>query len=187
MKKAAIGLIIFSFFLVSSAGAVAVLNGGGILYGGTAGFNLDAPKGWVFDNESGKPDGLYCVMYPEGGSWAKSPIVIYGNIGEAGEKTLEQYIVADMDDMKQKVKNLKYTMSKRQVANKKFPFIAVDSYGINDAYERVLYVYAGKSVCMVVMSTKDRALFMKYRNAVYEVIKNIFYMEVHDTTGGKGQ
>jgi hypothetical protein len=37
---------------------------GGIVYGPKAAFNIAAPEGWVLDNESGKEQGMRCVMYP---------------------------------------------------------------------------------------------------------------------------
>ena len=43
---------------------------GGIIYGPKAAFNISAPEGWVLDNEFGKEQGLPCVLYPKGQSWA---------------------------------------------------------------------------------------------------------------------
>jgi hypothetical protein len=41
---------------------------GGIVYGPKAAFNIAAPEGWLLDNESGKEQGLPCVLYPKGES-----------------------------------------------------------------------------------------------------------------------
>ena len=38
---------------------------GGIVYGPKAAFNISAPEGWVLDNESGRDQGMPCVLYPE--------------------------------------------------------------------------------------------------------------------------
>jgi hypothetical protein len=43
---------------------------GGIVYGPKAAFNINAPEGWVLDNESGSQQGMPCVLYPKGQSWA---------------------------------------------------------------------------------------------------------------------
>src|SRR5262249_19734217 len=53
---------------------------GGIVYGPKAAFNIGAPKGWVLDNESGQEQGLPCVLYPKGQSWANAKTVMYAKI-----------------------------------------------------------------------------------------------------------
>jgi len=42
----------------------------GIVRGPKAGFNISAPEGWVVDNEAGVNQGMPCVLYPRGSSWA---------------------------------------------------------------------------------------------------------------------
>jgi len=42
----------------------------GIVYRNKDGFNLLAPKGWVVDPTAGEDQGLPCVLYPKGSSWA---------------------------------------------------------------------------------------------------------------------
>ena len=174
-------LLIVAFSPVICLGQ-AVLEGGGLLYGDKAGFMLEAPKNWMFDNTSGKTNGLDCVMYPKGGSWEGSPIAIYANISGTGERTLEQFVADDIKTFGKEFKAMKYKAYKKAVANKKLPYIAVDFDGVNNGYERVVYVYAEKHVCMVVLTTKEKALMDRYKDAVYEVIRNVFYMHVDDTT-----
>src|SRR6476661_2269703 len=53
---------------------------GGIVYGPKAAFNIAAPEGWVLDNESGVEQGLPCVLYPKGESWADARTVMYAKI-----------------------------------------------------------------------------------------------------------
>src|SRR5580765_4891512 len=53
---------------------------GGIVYGPKAAFNISAPEGWVLDNESGAEQGLPCVLYPKGESWADARTVMYAKI-----------------------------------------------------------------------------------------------------------
>jgi hypothetical protein len=53
---------------------------GEIVYGPKAAFNIAAPEGWVLDNESGLEQGLPCVLYPNGESWADARTVMYAKI-----------------------------------------------------------------------------------------------------------
>ena len=54
---------------------------GGIVYGPKAAFNISAPEGWVLDNESGVDQGLPCVLYPKGSTWADANAVMCQDCG----------------------------------------------------------------------------------------------------------
>src|SRR5689334_7677629 len=60
------------FASISTLGAVGFGQNyaGAIVYGPKAAFNITAPEGWVLDNQSGKSQGLPCVLYRKGQSWA---------------------------------------------------------------------------------------------------------------------
>ena len=53
---------------------------GGIVYGPKAAFNIAAPEGWVLDNQAGAEQGLPCVLYPKGSSWADAKTIMYAEI-----------------------------------------------------------------------------------------------------------
>lgn len=59
--------------LVASAGQFA----SGIVYGKGGAFFLEAPQGWVLDNESGAKQNLHAVFYPKGSTWRDSKVVMY--------------------------------------------------------------------------------------------------------------
>jgi hypothetical protein len=177
-----LGLFFFSSFSLYGA---AVLDGGGLLYGGGAGYMLEAPKGWIFDNESGVADGLHCVMYPKGGSWKGSPIAIYANTFADINVDLEHFVMDDIDATKKSFPKMKYKMGAQFKTNKNLTAITVDFAGNGTRYERVVFVYSNNSVCMVVLTTKEPKTLEKYKNVVFEVIKNIYFMNVEDKTGGK--
>ena len=52
----------------------------GSVYGPKAGFNITAPEGWVVDNESGKEQGMPCVLYPKDSSWSDAKTVMYAKV-----------------------------------------------------------------------------------------------------------
>lgn len=59
--------------LVAAAGQFA----SGIVYGKGGAFFLEAPQGWVLDNESGAKQNLHAVFYPKGSTWKDSKVVMY--------------------------------------------------------------------------------------------------------------
>src|SRR4051812_6881970 len=66
--------------LAVALAALAEENAGGLVYGPKAAFKIDAPTGWVLDNEAGTDQGLPCVLYPKGSSWQDAKTIMYAKI-----------------------------------------------------------------------------------------------------------
>jgi hypothetical protein len=79
MIKAA-GVFCLALLLLPAVVAAQNKYVGGIVYGPKAAFTIVAPEGWVLDNESGVEQGLPCVLYPKGESWADARTVMYAKI-----------------------------------------------------------------------------------------------------------
>lgn len=79
MLKAPVAPFVFaaSALLLVNAGASVREEGVGILYGENHAFSLQAPKGWVLDNESGVKQDIYAVFYPKGSTGKESAVVAY--------------------------------------------------------------------------------------------------------------
>src|SRR5207253_1775651 len=75
---------------------------GGIVYGPKAAFNIAAPEGWVLDNESGAEQGLPCVLYPKGSSWADAKTIMYGKIASTQYEDANAFVAAAIKEMKAK-------------------------------------------------------------------------------------
>src|SRR5205809_1871559 len=90
--------------MVVLAATVAAQNqyAGGIVYGPKAAFNIAAPEGWVLDNESGVEQGLPCVLYPKGESWADARTVIYAKIAGTDYKDAEKFVQVAIKQMHSK-------------------------------------------------------------------------------------
>jgi hypothetical protein len=71
---------IFFVILLTSAFLFDQENHIGALHGEDHVYTLQAPKGWILDNQSGTGQGLHAVFYKVGGSWGKSPVVMYTNV-----------------------------------------------------------------------------------------------------------
>jgi hypothetical protein len=75
---------------------------GGIVYGPKAAFDIRAPEGWVLDNESGKSQGLPCVLYPKGSSWADAKTIMYAKIASTEFEDVNEFVAWAIKGMKAK-------------------------------------------------------------------------------------
>ncbi len=71
----------------------------GIVHGPKAGFNITAPEGWVLDNESGKSQGMPCVLYPKGSSWSDAKTVMYANIAGTEFEGVNVFVAMAIKEM----------------------------------------------------------------------------------------
>jgi hypothetical protein len=53
----------------------------------------------VLDNESGKEQGLPCVLYPKGESWADARTVMYGKIASTQFEDVNAFMAMAIKDM----------------------------------------------------------------------------------------
>jgi hypothetical protein len=74
-------------------------NRGGIVYGPKAAFNIAAPEGWVLDNEAGADQGLPCVLYPKGESWANARTVMYPKIAGTQFEDVNAFVTMAIKEM----------------------------------------------------------------------------------------
>src|SRR6266576_4368997 len=72
---------------------------GGIVYGPKAAFNISAPEGWVLDNESGVEQGMPCVLYPKGESWADARTVMYAKIASTQVEDVNAFVAMAIKEM----------------------------------------------------------------------------------------
>ena len=75
---------------------------GGIVYGPKGAFNIAAPEGWVLDNESGVEQGLPCVLYRKGESWADARTVMYAKIAGTDYEDAEKFVQVAIKQMQSK-------------------------------------------------------------------------------------
>ncbi len=72
---------------------------GGIVYGPKAAFNIAAPEGWVLDNQSGVEQGLPCVLYPKGSTWADATTVMYAKIASPQFEKVDDFVAMAIKEM----------------------------------------------------------------------------------------
>jgi hypothetical protein len=93
-------VLLFSFVIQARAGVLP--EGKGLLFGSDHAFYLTAPKGWVLDNTSGVQAGVHMAFYPEGETWADSPVVAYGRSVTRGPRlmSVEDLVAATVGEFR---------------------------------------------------------------------------------------
>ena len=151
---------------------------GGIVYGPKGAFNISAPEGWVLDNESGVNQGLPCVLYPKGESWADARTVIYAKIASTQYEDAEKFVAAAIKDMEKTHGKPKEKIDKGKTGDGQSFFI--NEYPATKTYsqwERVAYIQLPKAVAYIVLSSRDEASYRKDASALREVLKTFAYLE----------
>ena len=153
-------------------------NAGGIVYGPKAAFNITAPHGWVLDNQSGAEQGLPCVLYPKGETWANSRTVMYAKIASTQFEDAEKFVAMAIKDMKDRRGVPKEKIDKGKTGDGHDYFI--NEYPATKTYsqwERVAYVQLPKAVAYIVLTSRDEASYRKDAPALREVLKTFGYLE----------
>ncbi|HJY52648.1 MAG TPA: hypothetical protein VKD89_01390, partial [Candidatus Udaeobacter sp.] len=168
------------WLMVVLAAAVAAQNKypGGIVYGPKAAFNISAPETWVLDNESGVEQGLPCVLYPKGESWADARTVMYAKIASTQYEDAEKFAAVAIKQIESRHGKPKEKIDKGTTGNGQ-PFF-INEYRATKTYsqwERVAYVQLPKADAYIVLSSRDEASYRKDAPALREVLKTFAYLE----------
>lgn len=151
---------------------------GGIVYGPKAAFKIDAPEGWVLDNQAGVEQGLPCVLYPKGESWADARTVMYAKIASTQYENAEKFVAASIKDMEKMHGKPKEKIDKGKTGDGQSFFI--NEYPATKTYsqwERVAYVQLPRAVAYIVLSSRDEASYRKDAPALREVLRTFAYLE----------
>lgn len=151
---------------------------GGLLYGKDHSYLLGAPKGWILDSESGKPQGLVAVFYPKGGSWADSPSVMYSRIQPKKGKTFAEAIQWDIDYMKKQSPMIQVTMQEPIIYGKDKKKAEVRYLtGEHDRnLEAVAYLEEAKWVVLIVLTARNEQTFKESLPAFKELVESYRYL-----------
>ena len=151
---------------------------GGIVYGPKAAFSIKAPEGWVLDNSAGAEQGLPCVLYPKGSTWADASTIIYAKIASTQFEDVNAFVAMAIKEMKDQ-----HGLPKEKIESGKThdgrPYF-INEYPATERYsqwERVAYVQLPKAVAYIVFSARDEASYRKHATALTEVLKTFVYLE----------
>ena len=183
MIKAA-GVVCLALLFLPAGVPAQNQNAGGIVYGPKAAFNIAAPEGWVLDNESGVEQGLPCVLYRKGESWADARTVMYAKIAGTDYEDAEKFVQVAIKQMQSKHGKPKEKIDKGTTGTGQSFFI--NEYPATKTYsqwERVAYIQLPKAVAYIVLSSRDEASYRKDAHALREVLKRFTYLEPKTETG----
>lgn len=180
--------------LVLGGGCLAMADileeGRGIIYGKDHAFSLQAPKGWVLDNESAVQQGLHAVFYPKGESWADSTVMAYarGKPKTADMATAEDVAKAVVKDFQangspnyasKHVKTLKTDSGREAII---YHFTG-DEFGNTEA---VAYFVEEKSINFLVFNSRDPKVFADSLDVFEALAKSyVFIGDKVDSTSPK--
>jgi tetratricopeptide (TPR) repeat protein len=150
----------------------------GVVWGPKAGFRIDAPEGWVVDNEAGKNQGLPCILYPKGSSWSDAKTVMYANMASPLYEGVNTFVAMAIKEMK-----AQHGIPKEKIASGKTKDghdYFINEYPATKSYsqwERVGYIQLPQGVAFIVLSSRDQASYRKDSGALEKVLKTLVYVE----------
>jgi tetratricopeptide (TPR) repeat protein len=151
---------------------------GGTVYGPKAAFNVSAPEGWVVDNESGKTQGLPCVLYPKGSSWSGAKTVMYAKMASPQWEGVNAFVAMAIKEMKATHGTPREKVASGKTKDGHDYFI--NEYPATKTYsqwERVGYVQLPLGVAYIVLSSRDHGSYEKDSGALEKVLKTLVYLE----------
>ena len=181
MKPSSIVCVLLLFICIGSFGQENYR--AGIVYGPKAAFDIAAPDGWVLDNESGKKQGMPCVLYPKGSSWADAKTVMYAKVASPQWEGVNAFVAWAIQGMKEK-----RGMPKEKIASGKTK--DGHDYFINEypatknysQWERVGYVQLPQGVAYIVLTSRDQASYQRDSGVLEKVLKTLVYLEPKSET-----
>jgi hypothetical protein len=171
-------VICILFLLIWVRGSAQENFRGGIVYGPKAAFNISAPERWVLDNESGKNQGLPCVLYPKGESWAEARTVMYAKIASTQFEDVNAFVAMAIKDMEKTHGKPKEKIASGKTKDGYDYFI--NEYPATKTYsqwERVGYVQLPHAVAYIVLSSRNEKSYRKDAGALQETLKTFVYLE----------
>src|SRR5260370_14488501 len=173
------------FLLICVTGFGQEKDRGGIVYGQKAAFNISAPEGWVLDNQAGVKQGLPCVLYPKGESWADARTVVYAEIAGTEFEDLNAFVAKAIKEMEKTHGKPKEKIASGKTKDGHDYFI--NEYPATKTYsqwERVGYVQLPRAVAFIALSARDRPSYQKDSGALQDVLKTLVYLEPKKDSGG---
>lgn len=161
--------------------------GGGILFGRHFAFAIQAPKGWLFDNQSGVPQGLHAVLYRKGETYSKSDSMMYarGSDEDPGQpRTIDQFIADDLADFRENSPGVRTFDIGSFALEDGTPVRVIgfrgDQWG---NVEAVAYVEHGGDFYMLVLTARSQQRFDADLPAFREFVHTLLPMERDDNSG----
>ena len=157
----------------------------GVVHGPKAGFSINAPDGWVVDNEAGVNQGMPCVLYPKGSSWSDAKTVMYANMAGPEFEGVNAFVEMAIQEMK-----AQHGIPKQKIASGKTKDghdYFINEYPATKTYsqwERVGYIQLPQGVAFIVLTSRDKTSYQKDAGLLEKVLKTLVYVEPKSEVAG---
>jgi hypothetical protein len=164
-------------------------NGGGIVYGARFAFSVQAPAGWLFDNQSGAHQGLHAVAYRKGETYGESESLMYANGQNPvdGRHGTDDVVAADLAAFRANSPNLQtFEIEPIELADgtkARVVGFRGDQWG---NVEAVAYAEHEGAVYILVLTARSQARFDEDLPAFREFVHSVMPMDkgAGDASGG---
>lgn len=161
----------------------------GILYGKDHALTFCAPDGWDLDNSIMNDQGIYAVFYPAGSNFLdakNSGTFMYFNVvGKAPDETLTQMMADDTKQVKQDSPDAVVVEADPiKIGEVSVPVLRFGPGGYG-RYEAVAYIAEEKVFVMVVISSKNEAIFKKDYADFVKLVQSYKFISSNVTIQGK--
>ena len=151
----------------------------GILYGPNWACIVQAPKGWIMDQDSWAKNNIFGLFYERGKKLGGAIPIIYINtqkLNDASDDELLKFIEWDTSNAAKDTKNIiKKRSLKLKTENKK---IICYDFNINKAQFETIAYLRFKDVCfLVILATHDVSLIDSNLDKLIEVITNMKFID----------
>ena len=166
--------------LVASVSFAQVPAGAGIVYGSHHAFMIEAPPGWVIDNQAGVPLGLYAVFYRNGESWQEGTAVMYVNTASPDSGRAADPLCIFAEDSARFVRVTPTMRIVRapslQTHDHHVAYVRYFSGASNGRYEAVAYITETTVTPMIVLSSKTQAGFQSALPAFDQLVESYSFL-----------
>ena len=166
--------------LAANASVAQTTGGAGIIYGAHHAFTVEAPPGWVLDNQAGQSSGLVAVFYRTGESWEHGTAVMYVNTSspDSGEAADPLRVIAD--DSAHFVSeapaiSIRSAPSLR-TSDGRVAYVRYFAGGPSGRYEAVAYVAEKTLTPMIVLTARTQAAFEAALPAFAQLVRSYWFM-----------
>jgi hypothetical protein len=160
--------------------------GAGIVYGPSCAFLIKAPPHWVLDNESGQRQGLSCVFYPEGSSWAEADTVMYAELSGPEFHDEEAFARQAVDELLHHNPDLKPRLLEKGKTAQGLPYLLYE-YPPTKKYpvsERAAYIGLGCGVASIVMSSRSAKSYQRCLRALKATLDSVLRVQIEPNRKG---
>jgi len=145
----------------------------GVFYLKDTAISLTAPKGWVLDEDAGRPR-FQGVFYPADSTWAISDAVMYVNtLARSVEPNMEAFIADDVAREREQSPNLQVRAGEpiRLYDGKsaRINLLTGDKWG---NFESVAYIDTSSDYIAIVLTSKNEAAYKSAQAAFVELVKS---------------